>query len=91
MIRILLAILAMLAVPFVIYFLYDLLRGGRDGTGAQNPRDWERDSVINLGFVGLFPSFLVVIALITTGSGSQDGTYTPARIENGKLIDGGFN
>ena len=91
MIRILIAMLAMIAVPFVIYFIYDLARGGQDGTGARNPADWERDSVLNLGFVGLFLAFLAVLALVSTGSGQRDGTYTPARIENGKLIDGGFN
>ena len=91
MIRMLLAALALIAVPFVIYFLYDLARSGPDGRGARNPRDWERDSVLNLGFVGLFLATLVIISVISTGGGSRDGTYTPARIENGKLIDGGFN
>jgi len=41
MIRILLAVLAVIAVPFVIYFLYDLARRGPDGTGVRNPKDWE--------------------------------------------------
>jgi len=88
MIRILLAALAMIAVPFVIYFLYDL---ARSGSGARNPKDWERDSVLNLGLVGLFLAALAIFGVVATGGGSRDGTYTPARIENGKLIDGGFN
>ena len=91
MIRILLAVLAMVAVPFLIYFLHDLVRGGPDGKGVRNPKDWERDSVLSIGFVGLFLATLTVIAVVTTGGGSREGSYTPARIENGKLIDGGFN
>ena len=91
MIRILLAALAMIAVPFVIYFLYDLVRGGPEGSGARNPKDWERESVLNLGLVGLFLAALAIVGVVATGGGSHDGTYTPARIENGKLIDGGFN
>jgi len=91
MIRIILVSLALLAVPFVVYFIYDLARSGPDGTGARNPRDWERDSVLNLGFIGLFLGFVGVVLIVATGGGSSDGTYTPARIENGKLIDGGFN
>jgi len=69
MIRMLLAALAMIAVPFIIYFLYELARGGPDGAGARNPRDWERDSVLNLGFVGLFLATLVIISVVTTGGG----------------------
>jgi len=81
MIRILLAVLAVIAVPFVIYFLYDLARRGPDGTGVRNPKDWEQASVLNLGFAGLFLSTALVIWLVATGSGSRDGTYSPARIE----------
>ena len=91
MIRIILVSLALLAVPFVIYFLYELARGGPDGTGARRPKDWERDSVLNLGFVGLFLVFAGIVTVLVLGSGSRDGKYVPARIENGKLIDGGFN
>ncbi len=91
MIRILIAALAMIAVPFVIYFLFDLARGGPQGEGARNPKDWERESVLNLGLVGLFLAALAIVGVVATGGGSADGTYTPARIENGKLIDGGFN
>ena len=91
MIRMLLAALAMIAVPFVIYFFYDLARRGPDGNGARNPKDWERDSVLNLGFVGLFLAAVAIIGVVATGGGSREGTYIPVRIENGKLIDGGFN
>ena len=91
MIRIILVSLALLAVPFIVYFIYDLARSGPDGRGARNPKDWERDSVLNLGFAGLFLGFVGVVAIVATGGGSSDGTYTAARIENGKLIDGGFN
>jgi len=91
MIRIILVSLALLAVPFVVYFLFELARGGPDGTGARKPKDWERDSVLNLGFVGLFLAFAGIVTVLVIGSGSHDGKYTPARVENGKLIDGGFN
>ena len=91
MIRILIVSLALLAVPFVVYFIYEIARAGPDGKGARNPKDWERDSVLNLGLAGLFLIFVGVVAVVATGDGSRDGTYTAARIENGKLIDGGFN
>jgi len=91
MIRIILVSLALLAVPFLVYLLYEIARAGPDGKGARNPKDWERDSVLNLAFAGLFLVFVGVVAIVATGGGSRDGTYTAARIENGKLIDGGFN
>jgi len=90
MIRMLILMLALLAVPFVVYFLYDIARRGPDGQGPRNPRDWERDSVLNLGFVGLFLAAVAIAFVLVTGGGSRDGVYIPARIENGKLIDGGF-
>ncbi len=91
MIRILIVSLALLAVPFLVYFIYEIARAGPDGKGARSPRDWERDSMLNLGFAGLFLVFIGIVTVVATGGGTKDGTYSPARIENGKLIDGGFN
>lgn len=91
MIRIVLLTLALMAVPFLVYGLYEIIRSGPDGTGARSPRDWERDSMLNLGFVGLALGVAGIVFVLATSGGSRDGTYTPARIENGKLIDGGFN
>ena len=91
MIRIVLVIIALLAVPFVVYFLYDLARRGPDGRGAPSPKDWEEDRILNLGLAGLALAVVGMVAVLAFGGGSRDGEYFPARIENGKLIDGGFN
>lgn len=90
MIRILLVTLALAAVPFLIYLIYDIARRGPDGLGARNPKDWEKDSVLNMGFAGLLLAVLGLIGVLAFGGGSDEGTYEPARIENGKLIDGRF-
>jgi hypothetical protein len=86
-----LVILALLAVPFVVYFLYDLARRGPDGRGTPSPKDWEQDHVVNLGLAGLALAVVGMVVLLMFSGGSRDGIYYPARIENGKLIDGGFN
>lgn len=92
MIRMVLILIALMAVPFAIYFFYLLARSGPSGDGtAAKPWDWQRDSVINLGFIGLFLATVGLIAVLFMGGEAKDGKYTPARIENGKLIDGRFN
>jgi hypothetical protein len=91
MIRVVLVSLAMLAVPFIVYAIFEIVRQGPDGKGPRSPRDWERDSVLNLGFVGLALMVGALVYLIATDEGSRDGIYVPPRIENGKLIDGYFN
>lgn len=91
MIRMVVVTLLLMAVPFVVYFLYDLARRGPDGMGARAPKDWEKDSVLNLGFAGLALGTIGLVWILVVGQGVREGEYTPARIENGKLIDGGFN
>lgn len=91
MIRLVLVSLAMMAVPFIVYGIFEIVRSGPDGQGPRSPRDWERGSVLNLGFAGLALMVAALVFLIATDGGSRDGTYVPARIENGKLIDGYFN
>jgi len=91
MIRILLVTLALAVVPFLIYLFYDIARRGPDGRGARSPKDWEKDSVLNLGFAGLFLAVLGLVGVLAFGGESGGGVYEPARIENGKLIDGRFN
>ena len=59
--------------------------------GARHPKDWEKDSVLNLGFAGLFLAVIGIVGILAFGGEPHKGLYEPARIENGKLIDGRFN
>lgn len=89
MVRILLATLFLMAIPFVVYAIYETLRRGPDGLGARRPAAWESETVTRLGLGGCALAIVGFLALWgLENAGPKDGRYEPARYEDGKLIPG---
>ena len=87
MIRVVLLLAALAAVPFVVYGLYMVLRRQPVGGTEEAPMP-----VLRLGAAGLALVVVGFVAILVTQQegGAGGGSYEPARYENGKLIPGGF-
>ena len=80
MIRILLTYVVPLIVPAVIYFLWLRFRGG--AREREHPWPW----LIGAGIL----LTAIVLAGFALLSGTPDGIYEPAHLEDGKLVPGRF-
>jgi hypothetical protein len=84
MIRPVLSEIAIFLVPFAVYAFF--LLASRSGVWAKS--SWPLHVVGKLA-VAAFVLVIVSLVLLAHFSGAPpDSTYTPARIENGKLIPG---
>ena len=83
MLRVILEPLAFFIAPFAIYALWLRLRGA----AAPDFDAWSHTRIASLAFVGLGLAILGVLLLGLSSSGHM-GAYTPAHVENGKLVPG---
>jgi Family of unknown function (DUF6111) len=71
-------------VPFVLYAIY-LLSTDRD---AREKEHWRLNVVSGLAIAGCILVIASLIAFAHFGGYAPGGTYTPAHMENGKLVPG---
>ena len=83
MFRILLELLGAFALPFLAYGL--ILQGRR--LFSMSEKEWTRDVAITLSLIGLVLCAALMMALWLFAERGH-GAYTPAHIENGRVIPG---
>lgn len=77
--------LAVMALPFILYYGYRnfLLRHKREDGADFSPIPYHRLFAIGLGL-----ALIVFVIAALTGDRVREGKYVPAHMENGKLVPG---
>lgn len=83
MLRVIFEPLAFFLAPFVAYAMWLRLRGN----AAPDFDAWSHTRIASLTLAGLVAAILGVLVL-GLSNGSHLGAYTPAHVENGRLVPG---
>ncbi len=87
MTRVFLTYLIPLALPFAVYFLWAWI-GGKRGRKPDDPPFWFEGPWFWLIVCGFFLMAATLGSVAYFDSGRPDGTYTPSRFEDGRIIPG---
>lgn len=84
--RFVLEILLVFLLPFLLFFVFAKFSKREERKGGI----WEDAPVSILAGISIASVAAAILYYASTESGSREGIYRPARIENGKVIPGGF-
>ena len=84
--RVFIELLTVLLLPFLLWTVYAFFSKRYIRKGGL----WVGAPVRLMGFVSLLSILAVMLYYVSLDSGDREGIYRPARLENGKLIPGGF-
>ncbi|XBQ15085.1 MAG: hypothetical protein ABL308_08935 [Oceanicaulis sp.] len=82
MMRFILVLVLVFAAPFVIWAVYNLIKGGSGGAPTR--------TLVITASLSTAAAF-VVLAILSLQDGSRDGVYTPPRLQDGEVRPGRFD
>ncbi len=83
MLKVIVQLLLAASIPFLLYMAWIVIRDGRPAPGWLRTAPWNAIAISSVCLVSLLLGFWAL-----TGTSDPEGTYSPPRIEDGKIVPG---